>query len=137
MAFLAKLSFDGRDSEEDSHNVLECSFEFNTITDHRGRRAGHLRGGQITLLIESSKKDDFLQWMIDTKERRDGEIIFFRRDIMAADKKVIFKYGDCSHYSEEFNADGSIPMKTRLIISPHSIQIGDTEIELWSEIFSS
>jgi hypothetical protein len=134
MSFLAKLTFyDQGELEEDFHNILECSFEFNVATDRRGKRTENLRGGQISLLLESSQKEDFLQWMMDPNENRDGEIIFYKRDMMASAKKVFFGVADCIHYSEEFNAVGAIPMKTRITIAPFVIAVGDTEVKLWQE----
>jgi len=134
MSFLAQLIFSGGSAEESTHNVLKCSFEFNVATDRRGKRTEDLRGGQISVQIESSQKDDFLQWMDDKKEFRDGEIIFYKRDMMATAKKITFTSADCIHYSEEFNADGDVPMKTRLVIAPWSMAIGETEITLWEEV---
>jgi hypothetical protein len=134
MSFLAQLIFSDGSQEESTHNVLKCSFEFNVAIDRRGKRIEDLRGGQISVQIESSQKDDFLQWMNDKKEFREGEIIFFKRDMMATAKKITFSGADCIHYSEEFNADGDIPMKTRLIIAPFTMAIGETEIALWEEV---
>jgi hypothetical protein len=131
MSFLAKLTFKDGGTEESSHNVLKCSFEFNVATDRRGKRIEDLRGGQITIQIESSDKDDFLQWMDDTQELRDGEILFYKRDMMATSKKITFSNADCTYYSEEFNADGDVPMRTRLIIAPHMMSIGETKIKLY------
>ena len=135
MSFLARLTFiDDGQSEEHFYNVLECSFEFNVATDRRGKRIENLRGGQISLLLESSQKEDFLQWMIDSDENRNGEIIFYKRDMMATAKKIFFGCADCIHYSEEFHAEGKIPMKTRIVIAPFVVSIGDTQVHLWEEI---
>ncbi len=134
-SFLAKLTFfdSSGSAEKDSINVLECSFEFNVATNRRGKRTEELRGGRISLLIESSNKEDFLQWMMDAEENRDGEIIFYKRDMMASAKKVFFGLGDCIHYSEEFSSTGDVPMKTRIVIAPFVISVGDTEVKLWEE----
>jgi len=132
-SFLAELTFKNGASADSTYNVLECSFEFNVATNRRGKRTEDLRGGQISLLLESSQKEDFLQWMKDPKERREGEIVFYKRDMMASAKKVSFEIADCIHYSEEFNASGEVPMKTRIIISPFIVKVDDTEVILYKE----
>ena len=131
MSFLAKLSLEDFTGEE-GLNVLECSYEFNAATDRRGQRTEHPTGGQISLLIESSQKVDFLEWMI-SGERKDGEIIFYKRDMMASERKVVFHRADCIHYAEEFVADGKLPMKTRIIIAPFIITVDDTKFQTWYE----
>ncbi len=82
MSFLAKLIFmdDAGESEENYHTVLECSFEFNVGTDRRGKRTEKVRGGQISLMMLSDPKADFLQWIKDPEEDRSGEIIFYKED---------------------------------------------------------
>lgn len=135
MSFLAKLQFfdeGGGTQESDFHNVLECSCEFNVAIDRKGKRIEKMRGGQISILLESSKNVDFLAWM-KSRENKKGEIIFYKRDMMASAKKISFERADCIHYSEEFVADGKLPMKTRIIIAPSVIEVGDTKIQIWEE----
>ncbi len=91
MSFLARLTFTKDESgelEENYHNVLECSFEFNVATDPKGKRTSDLRGGQIHLRIETDHKADWLQWLHNPDENRHGEIIFYKTDMMAVGKKV-------------------------------------------------
>jgi type VI secretion system TssD-like protein len=131
MSFLAKLYFEEFNDDE-GLNVLECSYEFNVATDRSGKRREHPTGGQISLLIESSQKVDFLEWMI-SGESKDGKIIFYKRDMMASERKVVFHRADCIHYSEEFVADGNFPRKTRIIIAPFIITVDDTKFQTWYE----
>lgn len=135
MSFLAQIKFFDEEGTagEGFHNVLECSYEFNVATDRRGKRTEDMRGGQISILLESSHKVDFLEWMI-SGENKSGEIIFYKRDTEASAKKVFFGLADCIHYSEEFDAEGKLPMKTRIIIAPFVISIDDTEFQIWDEI---
>ena len=135
MSFLARLTFlDNGEPEENYHIVLECSVEFNVATDRRGKRTENLKGGLIHVLLESTPKEDFLQWMKDPEENRAGEIVFYKREMMASAQKITFSMADCIHYSEEYIADGESPMKTRIVIAPFIISIGDTEVTLMEEL---
>ncbi len=135
MSFLAKLTFDNDQGKDigPTHNVLECSFEFNVGTDRRGKRTEKVRGGQISLLIESTTKEDFLAWIKDPKENRHGSITFYENDMMSSGKHLYFDTADCIHYSEEFNATSKFPMRTRLVIVPYLITVNGTYHYLWDE----
>jgi Hemolysin coregulated protein Hcp (TssD) len=126
MSFLAKLEFN---DSEIVFNVLECSFEFNVSTDKRGRAAEAMHGGRINVLLESTEEEDFLLWIMQ-REHKSGTITFVRRDAMASTKKITFTRALCSHYAEEFNSSGSVPMRTDLIIVPEKIDIEGTVFEL-------
>jgi len=120
MSFLAQLKI-----EDKVMNVLECFFEFSKATDHSGRPTQHLKGGQISILIESTQEIDFLEWC-HSSEVKGGDIIFFKRDMMASAKRVEFNNAYCINYMEEFSAEGSVPMKTRIIISAEEITVNGT-----------
>ena len=137
MSVLAKLFFDNDDEDESEQNVytiLECSFDFNVATDRRGKRTELIRGGLISLVLESNQKDDFLLWIKDPEENRDGHITFYEDDWMTSGMKLHFAGADCIQYSEEFKADSIRPMTTRIVIAPFMIAIGDTDVFLWEDL---
>ena len=121
MSFLAQLTID-----EDTMNVLRCSFSFEQGADVTGRPSQQPRGGQISVLIESTNKTDFLEWMISNDMTKSGEVIFYKRDNMSSLKTVQFTDAYCLSYQEEFDAEGSEPLKTRILISAKEITVKDT-----------
>ncbi|OAB78743.1 type VI secretion system tube protein TssD [Cochleicola gelatinilyticus] len=121
MSFLAKLNID-----DDEMNVLECSFGFEQGSDYTGRPSQKPRGGQISVLIESTNKTDFLEWMISPNMTKKGKITFFKRDHMSSLKTVEFSDAYCLKYNEDFNSIDSQPLKTRILLSAKEVSVKDT-----------
>jgi hypothetical protein len=129
MSFLAKLTID-----DNTMNVLECSFSFEQGSDYTGRPSQRPRGGQINVLIESTRKTDFLEWMISSNMTKEGEIIFYKRDNLSSLKTVKFSGAYCLNYIEDFNSEDGQPLKTRVVISSKEISVNDTTfVNLWPD----
>lgn len=124
MSFLAKLSIDN-----DVLTVMSFSISFDQAIDTSGRPSQRPLGGIINLLVESTSKTDFLEWMISSSMMKTGEIVFYKRDNLSSLKTVKFFDAYCIHYSEEFSATDSSPLQTRLTISSKKIQVKDTTFE--------
>ncbi|WP_452223839.1 type VI secretion system tube protein TssD, partial [Lacinutrix chionoecetis] len=95
--------------------------------DNSGRPSQKPRGGQITILIESTNKTDFLEWMISSNMTKNGSVIFYKRDNMSSLKTVKFKDAYCLDYVEDFDAVSSQPLKTRIVISAQEISVKGTK----------
>ena len=121
MSFLSQLTID-----EDTMNVLHCSFSFEQGSDVTGRPSQQPRGGRMSILLESTNKTNFLEWMISSDMTKNGEIIFYKRDNMSSLKTVQFTDAYCLSYNEEFDAEGSEPLRTRITISAKEITVKDT-----------
>ncbi|MGB0879690.1 MAG: type VI secretion system tube protein TssD [Polaribacter sp.] len=121
MSFLSQLTIDG-----DTMNVLRCSFNFEQGSDTTGKPSQRPRGGQITILVESTNKTDFLEWTISPNMTKDGEVIFYKRDNMSSLKTIKFKGAYCLKYQEDFDAVSNEPLKTRIVISAKEIKVKDT-----------
>ncbi len=121
MSFLSKLTIG-----DDTMNVLKCSFSFEQGSDTTGRPSQKPRGGQISILLESTNKTDFLEWMISSNMTKNGEIIFYKRDNMSSLKTIKFSEAYCLNYNEDFNAVGDEPLKTKVVVSAKEITIKDT-----------
>lgn len=132
MSFLSQLTID-----DDTMNVLRCSFAFQQGSDVTGRPSQRPRGGQIKCSIESTNKTDFLEWMISNDMTKDGEIVFFKRDNMSSLKTVQFIGAYCLSYQEDFDAIGTEPLKTHIVISAKEIIVKDTTFSNnWSDTSS-
>ncbi len=121
MSFLSQLTID-----DDTMNVLKCSFAFEQGADFTGRPSQKPRGGQVTIVIESTNKTDFLEWMISSQMTKNGEIIFYKRDNMSSLKTLKFTDAYCLSYHEDFDAIGDEPLKTKVVISAKELKIKDT-----------
>lgn len=121
MSFLAKLNLEGEDL-----NILDCNIAFTQETDYTGRPCSKPRGGQIRLLIESTAKTDYLEWMISSTLTKKGEIVFFKRDNMSSLKTIKFSEAHCVEYTEHFNATDSQPLQIHLLLSAKEISVKGT-----------
>jgi len=124
MSFLAQLTI-----EDEKTNILECSFNFTQNIGEDGRIIGVPRAGLIHLLIEATNNTNILAWMIMPNTFKEGEIIFYNRDSMSSNKTLIFHEAICVSYHETFNAEDTLPMKTRITISARSLDINDVSYE--------
>ncbi len=88
MAFKAKLKVGGNE-----YNVLSCSYELHQETDATGRPSSITRGGKIRIIVESTSDTSLSDWMFNNFERRDGSIVFLKRDTDATSKELNFTEG--------------------------------------------
>lgn len=122
MSFKAKLKVGGRE-----YNVLNCSYELHQETDATGRPSSITRGGKIRLTVESTADTSLSDWMFNNFERRDGSIVFLKRDTEATAKELKFQEGYMVKYHENFNASDKNPMAEAFVISAKGIAIGNGE----------
>lgn len=127
MSFLAKMSIN-----DEEFNVLHCNFKVKQKIDYSNRPCGTAVLGLVSVLIESSRKSDFYKWSISPDELRDGEITFFKRDLMSSYKTLKFEKAYCVEYEEDFNSDNDKPMVTRLVLACYSLNINGVEyVNAW------
>jgi len=122
MSFKAKLKVGGKE-----YNVLSCSYELHQETDATGRPSSITRGGKIRLVVESTADTSLSDWMFNNFERRDGSIVFLKRDTEATAKELKFQEGYMVKYLENFDATGKNPMSESFVISAKGIAIGNGE----------
>ncbi len=121
MSFLSQLTI-----ADDTMNVLRCSFNFEQGADAAGKPSQRPSGGKLIILIESTSKTDFLEWMISPNMTKNGEVVFYKRDNMSSLKTITFKNAYCLSYQEDFDAEGNQPLKTRIVVSAKEITVKDT-----------
>lgn len=122
MSFKAKLKVGGQE-----YNVLSCSYELHQETDATGRPSSITRGGKIRLTVESTADTSLSDWMFNNFERRDGSIVFLKRDTEATAKELKFSEGYMVKYLENFDSTGKNPMSESFIISAKSVGMGNGE----------
>lgn len=124
MAFKAQFKVGGKE-----YNVLDCSYEMFQETDVTGRPSSITRGGKFKVTVESTSDTSLSDWMFNNFERRDGSIVFFKRDTEATSKELKFTEGYMVRYSEHFDSFGENPMTETFVISAKTIAIGNGEHE--------
>ncbi len=122
MSFKSKLKVGGRE-----YNVLSCKYELHQETDATGRPSSITRGGKIYLSVESTADTSLSDWMFNNFERRDGSIVFLKRDTEATSKELFFTEGYMVKYNENFDSTGKNPMAEAFVISARVIKLGNGE----------
>ena len=124
MSFKAVLDIDG-----DQYRVLNCDYEFKQEVDATGRPSSTVRGGIIRVEIESTDDTSNFEWMCDSYMRKDGKIIFNKRDEDSKLKELEFKEAYLIGYREAFDNVGNGSMNETLTFSARIIKLGDGEHE--------
>ncbi len=127
--FSAKFKIEGNE-----YRVLKFQYELDRDIDQTGRPAGDVRGGTVSLTIESSQETMFWDWMIDAYARKDGEIEFYKRDEPTPAKVVKFTEAYMISYGEKFDVTGGEkdqPMIESFTVSAKELAIGEPLVKEW------
>ncbi len=122
MSFLSKLHIDGED-----YNLLDFRIEFIQESDTTGKPVGVPKGGRVKVIIEATQNTNFLSWMVDPNQTKDGKVTFFRRDAMSKMRELSFTKAYCLRYVEEFTSTTAVPMQITLEFTAKEMTFGDTK----------
>lgn len=122
MSFKAKLKVVGKE-----RNIISVDFGMLQETDPTGRPSSVTRGGKITITVESTAETDLFEWMTNSFERKDGSIVFLKRDSEATLKELKFKEAYIVKYREDFDANGEHPLTETFTISAREIELGNAK----------
>jgi hypothetical protein len=120
MSFKAKLKVAGKE-----YNALNVSYGLFQETDATGRPSTVTRGGKIDIIIEGTGATDLFEWMTNSFERKDGSVVFFKRDSEATLKELKFTEAYLVKHKEKFDSTGDNPLTEQFTISARSISMGD------------
>lgn len=119
MSFAVKLNVGGKEV-----NVLNCHYQLKQETDATGRPSSITRGGKITLTVESTGDTTFFEWMCNNFERKDGSVVFIKRDNNATLKELNFKEAYLVEYRENFSSNDENPVTETFTLSSREIALG-------------
>ena len=119
MSFKCKLNVAGKE-----RNIVSVDYGMLQETDVTGRPSSVTRGGKITITVESTGDTDLFEWMTNSFERKDGSIIFLKRDSEATLKELKFKEAYIVKYKEDFDAGGDNPLTETFTLSAKEIEMG-------------
>jgi len=122
MSFKAKLKVAGKE-----YNALNVSYGLFQETDATGRPSTVTRGGKIDVVVEGTGATDLFEWMTNSFERKDGSIVFFKRDSEATLKELKFTEAYLVKHKEKFDSTGENPLTEQFTISARSISMGEGE----------
>ena len=120
MSFKTLLEYAGK-----KRNVLSVEYAMLQETDPTGRPSSVTRGGKIHLTVEGTGETDLFEWMTNSFERKDGSIVFKKRDSDAALKELKFKEAYIVKYTENFDATGENPLTESFVLSAKEIELGN------------
>jgi hypothetical protein len=122
MSFKTKIKVAGKE-----RNVLNVNYSLFQDTDATGRPSSVSRGGQIEVTVEGTGETDLFEWMTNSFERKDGSIVFLKRDSNATLKELQFTEAYIVNYKENFDSVEENPLTETFVISARTIKLGTGE----------
>lgn len=119
MSFKSILKVAGK-----NYNVLSINYGLFQETDATGRPSTITRGGKIDITVESTGETDLFEWMTNSFERKDGSVVFYKRDTEATLKELKFSEAYLVKHKEKFDASGDNPLTETFTISAREIEMG-------------
>jgi hypothetical protein len=119
MSFKARVKVAGKE-----YNALNVSYGLFQETDATGRPSTVTRGGKIDIVVEGTGSTDLFEWMTNSFERKDGSIVFLKRDSDATLKELKFTEGYLVKHKENFDSTGQNPLTETFTISARKIEMG-------------
>jgi hypothetical protein len=108
------------------------------MMDRSNRPNGAPRGGLIEMMVETANENELVEWAFKHDLKKNGKIIFYRRDANSQMRTVTFNDAYCVYFKEIFTADGKNPMVTRITISARQLTIANQSItNAWAGMNSS
>ena len=120
MSFTSKFKVAGKE-----RNILSVEYAMLQETDKTGRPSSVSRGGKIFITVEGTGETDLFEWMTNSFERKDGSIVFKKRDSDATLKELKFKEAYIVKYTENFDATGENPLTESFVLSAKEIELGN------------
>ncbi|HKX86872.1 MAG TPA: type VI secretion system tube protein TssD [Flavobacterium sp.] len=122
MSFKTKIKVAGKE-----RNILNVNYAMFQETDATGRPSSISRGGKIEITVEGTGEMDLFEWMTNNFERKDGSIVFLKRDSDATLKELQFSEAYIVSYKENFDSEGENPLTETFILSAKTIKLGTGE----------
>lgn len=124
MSFKAKFKVAGKE-----FTALNVSYGLFQETDATGRPSTVTRGGKIDVVVEGTNSTELFEWMTNSFERKDGSVVFYKRDSDATLKELKFTEGYLVKHKENFDSTGENPLTETFTISARKIELGSGAYE--------
>lgn len=124
MAFKAEMTI-----ADQTYRIQSCSYGFHRSIDQHGKPQTRTQGGTVNVSVESTTDTFLSDWMFNSFESKDGEIVFFKTDSDSAAKTLKFTNAYLVDFQESFEAHGGMAMIANIVISAEVLGIGDGELD--------
>ena len=124
MSFKAKFKVAGKE-----FTALNVTYGLFQETDATGRPSTVTRGGKIDVVVEGTNSTELFEWMTNSFERKDGSVVFYKRDSDATLKELKFTEGYFVKHKENFDSTGENPLTETFTISARKIEMGSGAYE--------
>lgn len=101
MSFRARLEVAGR-----KYNIINVNYSLAQETDPTGRPSAQIRGGRIEITLRSTNETRFFEWMTNSYEKKNGKVVFTKKDSNTPLKELNFTDGYVVKYKEKFDSLG-------------------------------
>ncbi|PQL91875.1 type VI secretion system tube protein TssD [Apibacter sp. wkB309] len=101
MSFRARLEVAGR-----KYNIVNVNYSLAQETDPTGRPSAQIRGGRIEITLRSTNETRFFEWMTNSYEKKNGKVVFTKKDSNTPLKELNFTDGYVVKYKEKFDSLG-------------------------------
>lgn len=101
MSFRARLEVAGR-----KYNIINVNYSLAQETDPTGRPSAQIRGGRIEITLKSTNETRFFEWMTNSYEKKNGKVVFTKKDSNTPLKELNFTDGYVVKYKEKFDSLG-------------------------------
>ena len=122
MSFKSKLTLGGKEFP-----ILNFSYQLFQETDSKGKPSSVQMGGLLKFTVESTGDTFLAEYAMDSFERKDGKVTFFKRDTDAKLKEINMDECYLVDYSETFDAFGTNPLTESFTLSARKISAGAGE----------
>ena len=99
MSFTSKFKVAGKE-----RNILSVEYAMLQETDKTGRPSSVTRGGKIFITVEGTGETDLFEWMTNSFERKDGSVVYVKRDSNATLKELKYTEGYLIKHKENFDS---------------------------------
>lgn len=124
-SFRASFEFEGKEFD-----VLNAEYILNRNTDDKGKPSSSVKGGRVTLTVESTADTSVIESMVNNQFKAvEGKIVFKKTDEDSKMKEVEFKNAYIVYFKEELDVNNEIPMKLTVTFSAEELSIGNAVLE--------
>lgn len=124
-SFRASFEFGGKEFD-----VLNAEYILNRNTDDKGKPSSSVKGGRVTLTVESTADTSVIESMVNNQFKAvEGKIVFKKTDEDSKMKEVEFKNAYIVYFKEELDVNNEIPMKLTVTFSAEELSIGNAVLE--------
>lgn len=109
-----------------TYNVLSFGMNIHQQIDQYGVPRNRVSCDMLTIVIESSGKDDEIsEWATSARMKKNGQVTFFKRDASAIGKTIAFEDAYCVGYNTAYSDNEATPMTLQIKLSAMCVKIND------------